>query len=334
MIEEFVRYLTTERRYSPLTVRNYRHDVECFATWWSTTAGEAFDPAQVTKEHLREWIVDRSETGYGKSKADRAVPISAASVNRELSSIKAFFRFLYRKGVIESNPARLLPSLRTSRRLPSFVPESRMQLVVEECLAPSEGIDHETLRDRLLILLFYTTGLRLAELLAIDIDDFSADMRSLRVVGKGDKERVVPILKPVAEKIIAYRAEIDRQQICKSGEKALFLTCRGVRVSRSKVYRVVQGALREGGVKGKKSPHVLRHTFATHLMNGGADMREIQELMGHSSLKSTQVYTHNSIVRLSEVYATAHPREKRERREQSGERQETRGKRKETRGER
>lgn len=312
MLDDFIRYLATERRYSPLTVRNYRHDVERFIAWWSETAGENYDPAKVTKEHLREWIVDRSETGHGKSTADHPVKIKASSLNRELSSLRAYFRFLHRRGIIERDPAHLLPALRTGRRLPSFVPESRMQPLVEKCLAPSEGVDHETLRDRLIILLFYTTGLRLAELLAIDMDDFSADFRSLRVVGKGDKERLVPILKPVAEKIAAYRAEIERQQICKSGEKALFLTCRGVRISRSKVYRVVQATLSEGDVKGKKSPHVLRHTFATHLMNGGADLREIQQLMGHSSLQSTQVYTHNSIARLREVYATAHPREREE----------------------
>ena len=300
MLDDFIRYLATERRYSPLTVRNYRHDVERFIAWWSETAGENYDPAKVTKEHLREWIVDRSETGHGKSTADHPVKIKASSLNRELSSLRAYFRFLHRRGIIERDPAHLLPALRTGRRL------------VEECFAPSEGVDHETQRDRLIILLFYTTGLRLAELLAIDMDDFSADLSSLRVVGKGDKERLVPILKPVAEKIAAYRAEIERQQICKSGEKALFLTCRGVRISRSKVYRVVQATLSEGDVQGKKSPHVLRHTFATHLMNGGADLREIQQLMGHSSLQSTQVYTHNSIARLREVYATAHPREREE----------------------
>jgi integrase/recombinase XerC len=186
-----------------------------------------------------------------------------------------------------------------------------MESIVNRC-RDGEEEDFETLRDRLIVVFFYATGLRLAELVAIDVDDFSDDWRSLRVVGKGDKERLVPILDPLVDQILAYRDAISRQQICKSGEKALFLTCKGVRVSRSKVYRVVQKALQEGGVQGKKSPHVLRHTFATHLMNAGADMREIQELMGHSSLQSTQVYTHNSIARLSEVYAVAHPRQRTE----------------------
>ena len=311
MLNDFQRYLTTERRYSPLTVRNYIRDVERFVAWWSATSGEPFDAAKVDRDHLREWIVWRSEEGEGKAPAGRHAKLKAASLNRELCSLRAYFRFLTRRGVIAKDPAHAIAALRTPKRLPSFVPETRMAEIVDRCRDTKE--DFETLRDRLIVLFFYATGLRLAELVAIDMDDFSDDWRSLRVVGKGDKERLVPILDPLADQILAYRDVISRQQICKSGEKALFLTCKGVRISRSKVYRVVQKALQEGGVQGKKSPHVLRHTFATHLMNAGADMREIQELMGHSSLQSTQVYTHNSIARLSEVYAVAHPRQRTER---------------------
>ena len=310
MLNDFRRYLTTERRYSPLTVRNYIRDVERFVAWWSETSGEPFDAAKVDRDHLREWIVWRSEEGEGKAPAGHHAKLKAASLNRELCSLRAYFRFLTRRGVIAKDPAHAIAALRTPKRLPSFVPETRMETIVDRCRDTAE--DFETLRDRLIVVFFYATGLRLAELVAIDVDDFSDDWRSLRVVGKGDKERLVPILDPLVDQILAYRDAISRQQICKSGEKALFLTCKGVRVSRSKVYRVVQKALQEGGVQGKKSPHVLRHTFATHLMNAGADMREIQELMGHSSLQSTQVYTHNSIARLSEVYAVAHPRQRTE----------------------
>ena len=152
--------------------------------------------------------------------------------------------------------------------------------------------------------------LRLAELVGIDRDDFSGDYTALKVRGKGDKERIVPILPPVREKILHYLDEIDRQGICISKEKALFLNQQGKRISRSTVYRTVQSQLRQGGVQGKKSPHVLRHTFATELLNNGADMRAIQELLGHASLQATQVYTHNSIAKLQEIYSKAHPREK------------------------
>lgn len=315
MVEAFVRYLTSERRYSPLTVRNYRHDVEQFVRWWSVTRleeegrEEPFDPQNVKSEELRQWIVWRSDTGRGREGNQKR--LSAASINREFSSIRAFFRWLHFTERISKDPARLIPSLRTAKRLPSFVPESRMEPLVDT-LTAGQAADFESLRDRLLILLLYATGLRLAEVVAIDRDDFSADLTSLRVVGKGDKERLVPIVPLVQREIRRYYDEIRRLQICINREKALFLTCKGVRISRSKVYRVVQRVLEEAGVQGKRSPHILRHTFATHLMNGGADLREIQELMGHSSLQSTEVYTHNSIAALREVYATAHPRGERE----------------------
>ena len=145
--------------------------------------------------------------------------------------------------------------------------------------------------------------------MGIDRTDFSDGFDRLRIRGKGDKERLVPVLEPVRIIILRYMALIERQNICISTEKALFLTQKGVRISRSAVYRIVHEELARAGVQGKKSPHVLRHTFATHLLNGGADMREIQELLGHASLQATQVYTHNSIARLQEVYARSHPRE-------------------------
>ena len=198
--------------------------------------------------------------------------------------------------------------MRREMASPEFVPESRMTTIVSECGPDSE--DFQTERNSLIILMFYACGLRLAELVGIDRSDFSADYTSLRVRGKGDKQRMVPILEFLREKILHYLGLIERQNICISSEKALFLTHKGKRISRSVVYRTVQEELTRAGVQGKKSPHVLRHTFATHLLNGGADMREIQELLGHAALQATQVYTHNSIARLREIYAKAHPREK------------------------
>lgn len=297
MLDKFIRYLEAERRYSPLTVRNYRRDVEAFLAWLGSDDA-AFDPRRITSEDIREWIVHRSEQGR----------LSAASINREVSSLRSFFRWLHRTGAVDRNVAKSVPSLRTSRRLPAFVPESRMSGIVSECRYDSEGFVTE--RNSLIVLMFYACGLRLAELVDIDRGDFSDDFTSLRVRGKGDKERLVPVLEFLREKILHYLTLIEGQNICNSSEKALFLTHKGKRISRMTVYRVVRGELEQSGVQGKKSPHVLRHTFATHLLNGGADMREIQELLGHASLQATQVYTHNSIARLREVYAKAHPREK------------------------
>lgn len=289
-LDRFLGYLASVKRFSPLTVRNYRRDVANFLAWLDTT-GRDPAPQKITSDDIRAWIVHRTETGH----------IGAASMNRELSSLRSFFRYLQRSREIDKNPFPQIRALKTPKRLPSFVPTTRMNGILDD-MRPK--VD----RDTLIVLLFYSCGLRLAELVAIDRDHFSGDYTSLKVRGKGDKERIVPILPAVQKKIIAYL----RQNICKSQEKALFLTERGRRISRSTVYRVVNASLRAGGVQGKTSPHVLRHTFATELLNNGADMREIQELLGHASLQATQVYTHSSIAKLREVYAKAHPREERE----------------------
>lgn len=297
MLSEFIRYIEAERRFSPLTVRNYRRDVERFLAWLECDE-ENSNPQEITTEHVRDWILYRTQTAN----------LSAASMNRELSSLRTFFHWLHRTGAVGQDITRPIRALKTSRHLPVFVPESRMKQLVETC--EEDSADFDTARDTLMILLFYTCGLRLAELIGIDREDFSADLNSLRVRGKGDKQRLVPILEFVREKILFYLRLIERQNICNSSEKALFLTSKGKRISRSTVYRIVQKELGSAGVPGKKSPHVLRHTFATHLLNGGADMREIQELLGHASLQATQVYTHNSIASLREIYRKAHPREK------------------------
>lgn len=297
MLADFIRYLEAERRYSPLTVRNYRHDIELFLAWLGISDTDS-DLRRVTTEDIREWIIFRNEEGR----------LSAASINREISSLRSLFRWLLRTGVVSRDVAAPVASLKTSRRLPAFVPESRMSGIVSDCEQDSDDFTRE--RNSLIVLLFYACGLRLAELVGIDRRDFSEDYTSLRIRGKGDKERIVPILEFVREKILHYIGLIERQNICISPGKALFLTHKGKRISRTEVYRTVRDELEKAGVQGKKSPHVLRHTFATHLLNGGADMREIQELLGHASLQATQVYTHNSIAKLREIYTKAHPREK------------------------
>ena len=331
MLNEFIRYLEAERRYSELTIRNYRSDILRFVAWkyFDTTPSpstkahpskglsasnfadtrpspkdeeeqliEGFSPTEISADDLRRWIIYRTE----------GEKISPQSMNRELSSLRALFKWLLRTGRITSDVTRQIPSLRTAKRLPQFVPETRMKPLVEQCEKDDGDFTHQ--RDQLIILLFYTCGLRLAELVGINREDFTADYTSLKVLGKGDKERIVPILEFVREKILHYLRTIDDENICFSTEKALFLTHKGRRISRTTVYRIVQRTLGAAGVQGKKSPHVLRHTFATHLLNGGADMREIQELLGHSSLEATQVYTHNNIARLREIYTKAHPHEK------------------------
>ena len=299
MLADFLTYLEAERRYSALTVRNYRRDIERFLTWLRPD-GAPFDPAELRTEDVREWIVSR----IGRDK------ISAASMNREISSLRTWWRYLRRQGVVTRDIFQGVGSLKASRRLPSFVPKERMMEVLADVDRQSGQPDFREVRDAVIVAMFYGCGIRLSELVGLDRSAFSDDLRQIRVLGKGGKVRIVPIVEPLRRLILRYLQAIRSCGICDSRENALFLSRSGRRISRSSVQRLVGRVLDEAGVIGKKSPHVLRHTFATLLLDHGADMREIQELLGHASLQATQVYTHNSIGRLLEVYATAHPRER------------------------
>lgn len=290
-------YIRSERRYSQHTVDNYGRDIGLLLDFLGT-GEEAFDPSAVTADDIRSWIVSLSEKG-----------LSNSSINRMISSTGSMYRYFQKKGIVEKNPFLKISALKTPAKLPAYIPETKMERIMDELLADSaRATDFRERRDALMVLFLYCSGIRLAELIGIDRSDFSDGYTQLRVKGKGDKERVIPVISVLKERIPGYLGLIDSLDICKSGEKALFLTEKGERISRGQVYRTVNGKLELMGVHGKKSPHVLRHTFATHLLNNGADIREIQELLGHTSLRATQVYTHNSITKLKEVYDEAHPR--------------------------
>ncbi len=297
MIARFIQYLEVERRYSPLTIRNYRRDIELFVLYISPSI-EEFDPQSVTREQIREWIVHRSQSSNLKS----------SSLNRELSSIKSLFRWAHAQGLTSSNPINGIHSLKEERVLPSFIAKSRMNTLLEECADSADSEDFITVRNALIIKLFYSTGLRLSELTSLTSASFNSDYSTLKVIGKGNKERVVPIVESLRSQIKSYINKFLPKNICTGHFFPLFLTSKGNQLSSNMIYRIVRKELSEAGVEGKKSPHVLRHTFATHLLNSGADMREIEELLGHSSLQATQLYTHSSIDHLQGAYKSAHPR--------------------------
>ncbi len=306
MIEAFVTYLEAERRYSAYTVRNYKHDVEEFVGW---LGADVFDPAEVGVDDVREWVVELAD---GRK-------LAAATVNAKVTALKAFYRWLRATGRAENNPTARLRAQKMPKRLPVWITEKKMEGVVERLMEKLEGGgsggaggfggDTEERRDAMIVLLFYSCGVRLAEMVGLEQGDISEGYKELRVrKGKGGKERIVPIPEQAAKRLREYVEEISGAEIWKSGKKPLFLTHKGEPMSREGVYKVVREVLGGMGVEGKRSPHVLRHTYATHLMDGGADLREIQELMGHASLAATQVYTHNSIGKLKKVYKEAHPR--------------------------
>ncbi len=300
LIDRFLTWLEAERRYSPLTVRNYQRDIDQFLGWMSLTR-DSFVPNMIKREHVEEWIIYLGD----KRK------LKATSVNRTVASLRTLWRWLLHHGHVKRDVVSMILSTKTPRRLPVFVPDSRMAEVVEGIKEDLASGDYVRVRDAVVVVLFYTSGMRLAELHALNVGDISADFSHIRVVGKGRKERIVPLIAPVQEILKKYCGQKSSQNICIDQKKALILSEKEERLSQRTLQRIVDRVLKASGVQGKTSPHVLRHTFATHLLNMGADLRDIQELLGHSSLKATQVYTHNDVERLKAVYSEAHPRERR-----------------------
>ena len=299
LIDEFILWLEAERRYSPLTVRNYRRDVDDFVASCGVTH-DTFAPNSIKREDIEEWMVYLSE--------ERKLKVT--SVNRTMASLRTFWRWMLAHGHVDKDLMKTLHQYKAPKRLPTFVPDSRMEDLLAELREDIASDDFERLRDALIILLIYTAGLRLSELVEANTSDIAADYTSLRVMGKGRKERIQPLLGSLGEVLKKYFIQISLQNICTTQKKALILSKKGERISRRTVERIVDRKLKGVGIQGKTSPHVLRHTFATRVLNEGGDLREIQELLGHSSLKATQVYTHLDIERLKHTYAMAHPRER------------------------
>lgn len=296
MINRFIEYIESGKRYSKLTVRNYKRDVLGFAEWFNDRIGlDKFDATKVSAEDIRDWIIYRLDTAE----------LSAASMNRELSSIKSLFSYLRRIGVVEKDITKRISSLKTPKVLPQFVPQSRMDELLESTREQKYSQEFKQVRNSLIISLLYGCGIRLAELLDIKLGDITNG--SVKIHGKGDKDRLVPLLPELVSRVEAYVECCRRCGIELTAADKLIVGTTGKPLSRSTVQRVVRQEMMAANVQGRKSPHILRHTFATHLLGKGADMREIQELMGHSSLSTTQHYTHNSIGQLLSVYDKAHP---------------------------
>lgn len=284
----FCRYLDTERNVSPHTLAAYRLDLEQLEEFVARETGGAAGIGDVDHLLLRRYLAL-----LGK----RA---KKSSVGRKLAAIRSFFRFLVRRGVVAKNPAELISTPKKENRLPFHLDIDQVTTLVE---APEDD-DKHALRDRAILEMLYSCGLRVSELTGLAIGDLDLAGGMVRVLGKGGKERIVPVGSRAIEAIRVYlegRGEL-------TGSGPLFLNTRGQRINRRSVSRIVDvHVLRIAAFK-RISPHILRHTFATHMLEGGADLRAIQELLGHASLSTTQKYTHVGIDRLMEVYDKAHPK--------------------------
>ena len=299
LVDEFIMWLEAEKRYSPLTVRNYRRDIGDFVAFCGATPND-FNPRSITREDVEEWMVSLAD--------ERKLKVT--TVNRTMASLRTFWHWMLVHKHVDKDIVKTLRQYKPPKRLPTFVPDTRMEDVVAELREDIASDDFERLRDALIVLLIYTAGLRLSELVGANVEDLSVDYTTLRVMGKGRKERIQPLIGSLRGVLKKYFIQISSQNICTAQKKALILSNKGARISRRTVERIVDRKLKGVGIQGKTSPHVLRHTFATKVLNEGGDLREIQELLGHSSLRATQVYTHLDIERLKHVYAMAHPRER------------------------
>lgn len=296
MIDRFITYIESERRYSKLTCDNYRRDLTLFAQWMvSQRATEQFDATAVTAEDVRDYIIFRIDTAR----------LKPASINREISTLRSFFRFLRKIEVVRNDIMKKIGSLKAPKVLPVFVPETKLDGLLESVDDLSWTKEFRAQRSAVIISLLYGCGIRLAELLGIELQHISNG--ALKVHGKGDKQRIIPLQTELIARIDRYTTLCRENGLTMENNTKLIIGTTGKPLSRVTVQRIVAQELSAAGIQGRKSPHVLRHTFATQLLAKGAGMREIQELMGHASLTSTQHYTHTDIGQLQGAYDSAHP---------------------------
>ncbi len=290
--ESFFNYLEFEKRCSKHTITAYKADVNQFFEFLQEYYGSVLIES-ITHKEVRKWIGFLDDQN-----------IIARSINRKLASINAFFKFLNREEVIHFNPLDKVISLKTPSRLPTFVKEVEMELLLDEV---SFGDDFEGIRDKLLIELLYGTGMRLSEIMNIKNRDLDLSRGVVKVLGKRNKERLIPLHLPLRKAIIHYISIRDAFFV-DTIHPHLFLTEKGDQIYEKLIYRVVNKYLGMVTTLSKKSPHILRHTFATILLNKGAELNAIKELLGHSNLSATEIYTHNNFESINAVYNQAHPR--------------------------
>ena len=281
-IEKFLSYLDIEKNYSKHTILNYKIDLEDFFIFLKDTSIEKVDYF-----HLRRYLANL-----------RSKEFKTRTVARKLSALRSFFKFIYREGLIGKNPATLLMTPKLDKKLPQFLSEKDVKRLVE---GPKEK-DEPGLRDRAILETLYSTGMRVSELVSLNLNRVDFISNVVKVIGKGRKERLIPIGETALKSIRQY---VDRR---KHESEAVFLNQRGARLTDRSVRNIIDKYISQTSIQGKISPHALRHSFATHLLNAGADLRAVQELLGHVNLSTTQIYTHMTTEKLKKVYDHAHPR--------------------------
>lgn len=299
--EEFLRYVRTERRLSAHTEAAYRRDIEDFSRFLGGHMDlPAWDWPDVDRLDIRSWLGDLERRGLKRS-----------TVARKLSAVRAFYRFLHRIEVVSVNPARLVRTPRKSRELPGYLTRGQSEALFASLESYAAGDRPLAVRDRAIIELLYSSGLRLAEIQGLNDGDLDLRRGLLKVIGKGQKERIVPVgarAREALEDYLSRRSEVSSRELREGDGRALFISRRGTRISRRQIQRSVGAWLARAAEGEGLSVHALRHTFATHMLDAGADLLAVKDLLGHSSLSTTRIYTHTSRERLVQAYRQAHPR--------------------------
>lgn len=291
LIQPFLDYLKFEKRYSHHTLLSYQTDLITFFDFVTITFGET-DLPHITHSIVRSWLASLKDAG-----------LTAKSINRKISTLKSFFKFQIKTGSVTQTPMAKVVAPKNEKRLPAFVADKDIKRLFEDVEFPDTW---EGQTQRLLLLTFYQTGMRRSEAIGLKEKDINFFNHTIKVLGKGNKERIIPMSPELKTEIQKY---LQRKQAeVSETEETLFVTQKGKPLSPKKVYSLVKEKLDGATSVEKRSPHVLRHTFATHLTNNGADLNAVKELLGHSSLAATQVYTHNTIEKLKSVYKNAHPK--------------------------
>jgi integrase/recombinase XerC len=293
MIDSFINYLEYEKKASPHTVTAYRHDLEQFQEFVVLSFGkDSISEADHTE--IRAWVIDLVEEG-----------LSSTTVNRKMATLRSFYKFLLRSRLIKKDPTYKLKSLKNPKRLPEFVQESTIDSVLEEAVYE---VNFEGQCDKMIMEFLYQTGVRLSELIGLKWSDINLIEGSVRVLGKRKKERIIPITSALKRNIMSYQKVFEERFSNGRQSDYFIVTNQGKQSYPMLIYRTVRHYLDLFAQTSSRSPHVLRHTFATHLLNKGADLNAVKDLLGHANLAATQVYTHNSLEKLKAVFEQAHPK--------------------------